>query len=90
MKERGHGTMAKVQRKLGLHATFFSERSKALDVGVVIQVLRVLAISASDFFEEVEGPKNRIEEMPTVPEGMDSIAEYYTSGQYLKEELQDE
>ncbi|MCP3964689.1 MAG: hypothetical protein GY719_43230 [bacterium] len=86
MKARGHGTMASIQRTLELGPTFFSDKRRSLDVGVVLQVLGELGIRPADFFQEIEETGREDEAMPAVPPGAETIAEYYLEGKHLEEE----
>ncbi len=85
MKVRGHGTMASVQRKLGLRRTYFSEPQPGLEVALVIQVLRHLDIKPGEFFDELEGYDSCIELPDSIPEGLEGIADYYRKGRHLEE-----
>ena len=86
MRDGGHGVMADVQRRLALRPTFFSEKPKVLDVGVVLQVLGELEIPAAELLAELERFAADLEAMPTVPAGAEAIAEHYRQGRHPAEE----
>ncbi len=89
MRERGHGTMARIQRQLGLGPTYFSDKRQTLDVGLVLQVLGELGLGPADFFGQVEQWEKAARSMPPVPAGAESVAEYYLQGRH-REEIGDE
>ena len=58
--QAGHGSMARVERRLGLGRNFFSNafgaKRSTFDVGVLLAALDALGVEWGDFFAELDDP----------------------------------
>ncbi len=80
-EDAGHGSMTRVERRLGLGRNTFSNTfsgdRKSFDIGLLIATLEALGIEVGDFFEELDDP----DRMPRVrARELQAIASKFSGG----------